>query len=377
MPILERTVGTCPVTEAPCEYMKNPGGCLERVKSFSVCEDFALISGDANRRLVDIVRHNLGMDEYPVYSVGHFKDKELKIKFEQSIRGRNVYIIESGQPEPGEVEAEAQLLVNTARKASAKEITVIWTYYPFARQDRKDESRVPISGATFADNLVNSGMDRMVTVDLHAEQMQGALHRVPWDNLYSSSVIMPRLRKFLEEDLGVNIARHVVFVSPDAGGFKRTKYYADTFGAGIAIINKFRDPNIKDKSRSFGIVGNVRGRVAVLVDDITNTFGTLVDGAEKVMGKGARDAIAVVSHAPLVDDAPGKLADSAIRMMFTTDSIDHRDEVRDHSKIQVCSIAPLITSAICRIQSLRSVDELFDKHIEIASPAQLNLLLRQ
>ncbi|PIP74891.1 MAG: ribose-phosphate pyrophosphokinase, partial [Candidatus Levybacteria bacterium CG22_combo_CG10-13_8_21_14_all_35_11] len=260
------------------------------------------------------------------------------------------YIIQSGQPNPNDRVIETALMVDAADRASAKEITVIFSYFPYSRKDRKDESRVPISAAVMAKTLKNCGAKRILTIDLHAEQEQGFVDG-PWDNLYSSYVLIPKIKEYVDNS--------VVVASPDAGGVPRVNFYAKMLRTtDIAVVPKIRNPQEGNVATSLGVLGNVKDRNVLLVDDIIDSAGTLVKAAVKLKTAGARSIIVAAPHALFSGKALENIANSPIEKILTTNSIEQKEKVLENPLVEVVSIAPLITSAICRVQSARSLDQL-------------------
>ncbi len=247
---------------------------------------------------------------------------------------------------------EVFLMADAARRASAEEVTVVLPYFPYARQDRKDQPRVSISASLLANLLAASGADRIVTVDIHAEQAQGYI-LVPWDNLYASYALVPTLQKLNMENLAV--------VSPDMGGVKRATAYAKLLGtSNIAVVYKERDVQPNSASRALFSIGDVDGKDLIITDDIIASGTTLVDAAIMLKQKGAGRIVAAAAHGLFLGNALQNLSDSPIEAVYVTDSIAHRQEVIDHSQIHVVTIAPLLAEAIRRIHTGEGLSNLLD-----------------
>lgn len=342
----ERKAGICPQTEKECKYKKDVRRCPEL--DFEYCKDFAVISGSVNKPLVQEVASILE-STIPVATT-MFPDNETSVKIPESVRGKNVFIIQSGQPNPNDRIVEAALMIDAADRASAKEITVMFTYFPYSRKDRKDESRVPISSAVMASILKEAGARRILTIDLHAEQEEGFVTG-PWDNLYASYVLVPKIKDYINTE--------GIVASPDAGGVPRANFYAKKLGCDrIAVAPKIRNPQNGNEATSLGVIGDVKDRDVLLVDDIIDSAGTLAKAAKNLKAAGAKSIVVAAPHGLFSGNAIKNISDSPIDKLYVTNTIEQKKEVLDCPKIEVVSIAPLIASAICRIQSARSLDQL-------------------
>jgi len=308
----QREVGICPQTEDACNFREGIKDCPNLDPVY--CRDFAIISGSANLPLVQEIAQILKTSIPSATKM--FADGETDVKIPNSVRGKNVYIIQSGQPDPNTRKTETEFMVDAADRASAKEITVIYTYFPYSRKDRKDEPRVPIGAGVVAGNLKDCGMKRIVTFDLHAEQEQGFV-RGPWDNLYTSYVLIPELKKYVDDN--------VVVASPDAGGVRRANFYAEMLGShDIAVAPKIRDPKNGNEAKSIGILGNVNGKNILLVDDIIDSAGTLAKAAVNLKASGAKSIIVAAPHGLFSGKALENITNSPIDLVFTTNSIEQR-----------------------------------------------------
>jgi ribose-phosphate pyrophosphokinase len=273
-----------------------------------------------------------------------FSDGEFKPSFEQNIRGNAVYIVQSTFP-PADHLMELLMLIDAARRASAKHIIAIVPYFGYARQDRKDMPRVPITAKLVANLLVAAGLERLVTMDLHADQIQGFFD-IPVDHLYASSVFVPIIR-----ELGLD---NITFASPDAGGTKRAASYAKAFDTDFVMCYKQRSkPN---EIARMTLIGNVKDRNVLLLDDMIDTAGTITKAAELIKNEGAKSVMAFASHAVLSGNAYERIENSNFDKVFLTDSIPLKQQ---SSKIQVVPTAKLFAEVIRKIQNCESVSSLF------------------
>ena len=273
-----------------------------------------------------------------------FSDGEFKPSFEQNVRGHSVYIVQSTFP-PADNLLELLMFIDAARRASAKQIIAIMPYFGYARQDRKDQPRVPITAKLIANILIASGVDRIVTMDLHADQIQGFFD-IPVDHLYASSVFVPIIKNLGLEDF--------TFASPDAGGTKRAASYAKAFGTDFVMCYKQRSkPNEIEK---MALIGNVRGRNVLLLDDMIDTGGTITKAAKLIKAKGAKSVMAFASHAVLSGEAYKHIEKSVFDKIYLTDSIPLKKESK---KIEIVSTAKLFAEVIDKIQNCESVSSLF------------------
>jgi len=309
----------------------------------SIC----VLAGNSNRNLVEkicaILQIKMGDGE-----VKRFSDGETSVDIHESIRGRDIFIVQSTCSPVNEHLMELLVMVDAVRRASAKRITAVIPYFGYARQDRKASPRTPITAKLIANLLTMAGANRVLTMDLHAGQIQGFFD-IPVDNLYAKPVFLHYIReKFIN---------NLCFVSPDAGGVERARAYAKPLKADLAIIDKKRER--ANESNVMHIIGDVEGKTCVIVDDIVDTAGTLANGAVALMDSGAKRIVACISHPVLSGPAISRLMGSPIEELVVTDSIPLKDDARTCSKITVLSIAPLLGEAIKRIYSESSVSELF------------------
>jgi len=279
--------------------------------------------------------------------VKNFSDGEINVEIDESVRGMDVFAIQSICDPVNNNLMELLILIDAVKRASARRITAVLPYYGYARQDRKVSPRAPISAKLVADLITTAGASRILAVDLHAGQIQGFFN-IPVDHLFAAPVILDYLKK---------IKNDVVIVSPDAGGVERARAYAKRLNASLAIIDKRRDsPNV---AQVMNIIGDVSGMTAVLVDDMVDTGGTLVRGAYALMEKGAKEVHACCTHPVLSGRAIEVIMDSPIEEMIVTDTIPLKSEAKTCPKIKILSISSLLAEAIRRIYEDESVSDLF------------------
>ena len=280
-------------------------------------------------------------------SVSSFPDGETYVKINDNIRGRDVFIIQPTCPPTNQNLMELLILVDAARRASAARITSVIPFFGYARQDRKDQPRVPITAKLVANLLVAAGVNRVLTMDLHAQQLQGFFD-IPVDHLHARPVMVEYLHKLAIGNL--------VVVSPDVGGVKMASAYAQAVGAGLAIVVKKRTS--ASETEASHIIGDVSGKNVLIVDDLTETAGTLTSAAKMLRKHGALDIYAGVTHAVLTDLAVERLKDSEIKELITTDSVPVRPT--SEQRVKVLSVAELLGEGIRRIHDDESVSSLFE-----------------
>jgi ribose-phosphate pyrophosphokinase len=306
-----------------------------------------IFSGNSNRVLAEeicqCIKTPLGEA-----AVTSFPDGETFVKINENIRGQDVYIIQSTCPPTNQHLMELLIMIDAARRASAQRITAVIPFYGYARQDRKDQPRVPITAKLVANLLVASGANRILTMDLHSQQIQGFFD-IPVDHLYASPVFFNYFRQQKNKNL--------VVCSPDVGGMKMAAAYADVLGAGLGLVAKKRKS--ATTVEAINLVGEVKDCDVLLVDDITETAGTLTAAAKILKENGARRITAAVSHCILNEIAFQRLASGAIDELITTNSVPHSLQVNRQLPITVLSIAPLLGEANLRINSNESVTSLF------------------
>ena len=304
-----------------------------------------IFSGNANRPLAERICAYLKQPLGDV-SISRFPDGEIFVKIMDNIRGKDVFIVQPTCCPPNDSIMELLIMIDACRRASAARITAVIPFYGYARQDRKDQPRVPITAKLVANLLVASGVSRLLTMDLHAQQIQGFFD-IPVDHLFAAPVIVKSLREKKIPNL--------VVVSPDPGGLKMAYAYSNMLGAGLAIVAKQR----KSASvvEAINLVGDVEGCNAVMVDDLTTTAGTLCEGARLLKERGAKSIIAAVSHCLITEQGIERLKKSAIQELITTDSVPSRDW--NGFPVKILSVADLLGEAIARIHSDESVTSLF------------------
>lgn len=310
--------------------------------------DLKILTGTSNAPLAQAICEHLGCQLTPALCE-QFSDGESRIEISSSVRGDDVFVI---QPTCAPVNFNLMqlcLMIDALKRASAGRITAVIPYYGYARQDRKVSPRAPISAKLVADFLSTAGANRVVTVDLHAGQIQGFFD-CPVDNLFASRVL-------LEPIINMGIKDEVVVVSPDAGGVERARAYAKRIDASLAIIDKRRDrPN---QASATHVIGDVDGKIAVLVDDIIDTAGTISAAADVLLREGAREVYACATHGVLSGPAIERLNNSVFSKVIVTDTIPTGDKVTGCPKLQVVSIASLLAKSIHNIHTGSSVSVLF------------------
>ncbi len=305
-----------------------------------------VFSGTANEPLARAICQSIGI-ELGKCTIQPFPDGESFVKIEENVRGEDVFIIQPTSPPTNHNLMELFIMIDAVRRASADRITAVMPFYGYARQDRKDQPRVPITAKLVANLLVAAGANRMLAMDLHAQQIQGFFD-IPVDHLYAAPVMYEYLRKKELKDL--------VVVSPDVGGLKMAHAYSQTLGSGLAIVAKRRKS--ATEVESMAVIGEIRGKNALLVDDLTETAGTLTSAAKLLKRKGAKKIWACVSHAILNDVGIERLRKSAIDELITTDTV-LRPAISSVS-ITTLSVAGLLGEAIKRIHNNSSVNSLFE-----------------
>ncbi len=295
------------------------------------------------REICDFLRIPLGKAKISLFS-----DSEISVEIHESVRGMQVFIIQSTCPPVNNNLMELLVMIDALKRASAEEITAVIPYYGYARQDRKVFPRAPISAKLVADLLEKAGAHRVISMELHAGQIQGFFN-IPVDHLYSSPVTIDYLKK--------KFGRDAVIVSPDAGGVERARAYAQRLEMGLAIIDKRRPgPNV---AQVMNIIGDVQGQNTVILDDMVDTAGTLVKAADALLENGARAVYAASTHAVLSGEAVPRIMKSAIKELVVTNTIPLSDAARNSGKVTVLSVSHLLGEAIKRVYQRGSVSELF------------------
>lgn len=279
-----------------------------------------------------------------------FSDGEIFVKINESVRGYDVFVIQSTCPPVNSNLMELLIMIDALKRASASNITAVIPYYGYARQDRKVSPRTPITSKLVADLITVSGADRVISMDLHAGQIQGFFD-VPFDHLYASPVII----HYIQEHLGEG--DNLVIVSSDAGGVERARAYAKRLNAGLAIVDKRR--LVPNHAQAMNLIGEVDQKIAIVVDDLIDTAGTLTEAAQLLLDKGAARVFACATHAVFSGPAYERISKSPFEEIIVTNSIPLKDEFGTHNKIRVLSIAPLLGEAIKRVHNRESVSDLF------------------
>ncbi len=315
----------------------------QRTATSNLC----LMTGNANPELAKKIAEHIGVDLCETF-VGRFNNGETQVMISESIRGKDIFIVQpTGQPVNDNL-MDLLIMADACKRASAHSITAVVPYYAYARQDRKTRGREPISAKLVANLMVAAGMTRVVTVDLHAAQIQGFFD-IPVDHLAAA----PVMASYLEMQ---NFGDELVVVSPDLGGVTRARTLADFLKAPIAIIEK-RRPR-PGEAEVMNIIGDIKGKITLMIDDIVDTAGSLCEGAKALKRLGAKSVWAACSHAVLSKNAVEKINASEIEKLVITDTIPLPPE-KQSEKIVVLSMAPSIGDVILRIQSHRSVSQLF------------------
>lgn len=306
-----------------------------------------LIAGNANRPLAEEVSQHLGIPLCNA-TISSFSDGEISVRINENIRGSDVFVIQPTCAPVNHNIMELLLIIDALKRASAGRVTAVIPYYGYGRQDRKVQPRVPISSKLVADLLTAAGANRVLTVDLHAGQIQGFFN-IPVDHLYSSPVLHEYLKKREFKDL--------VVVSPDAGGVERARAFAKRLSASLAIIDKRREK--ANVSEVMNVIGSVAGRDALILDDLIDTAGTVVQAAAALKEKGANRVLATCAHAVLSGSAIDRINGSAIEELIVTNTIALDSKKEMCAKLTVLSIAPLLAEAIKRIHEESSISSLF------------------
>jgi ribose-phosphate pyrophosphokinase len=311
-----------------------------------------IFSGNSNLDLAMGISESLNMPLGKAY-VKRFSDGEINVEINESVRGKRVFIIQSTCEPANENIMELLIMIDAFKRASAYSITAVIPYYGYARQDRKVAPRAPISAKLVSDLLQVAGIDRLLTVDLHAGQIQGFFD-IPVDHLYG----LPVMISYIKSNVIEKYKEEVVIVSPDAGGVERARSYAKKINAGLAIVDKRRDrPN---QSKALHVIGDVNNKIAVIVDDIVDTAGTLCNSSDALLKNGAKKVYACITHPVLSGPAIERLENSSLEKLIVADTIPLSDAAKKCSKIVVLSVASLLAEAIKRIYHDDSVSSLFE-----------------
>ena len=311
--------------------------------------DWVILSGGSNRPLAEKICQKLGKPLGQI-EIQRFSDGEVFVEVGENVRGRDVYLIQSTCRPVNDSLMELLIIIDTLKRASAKEITAVVPYYGYARQDRKVAPRTPISAKLVADLFATAGATRVVSMDLHAGQIQGFFD-IPFDNLFASPVILEYVKKEMKGKT------NIVFVSPDAGGVERARAYAKRLDASVAMIDKRRTG--VNVAKAMNIVGDVQGKIAIILDDMIDTAGTLTEAANAVLDAGSTQVYAAATHAVLSGPAVDRISKSRIEQVILTDTIPLQPQAKECKKIVQLSVADLLAEAIYRIHNYDSVSSLF------------------
>lgn len=308
-----------------------------------------LLSGNSNRPLAEAIGSYLNLPLTKA-SVRRFADMEVFVEIEENVRGEDVFVIQSTSYPANDHLMELLICIDALNRASARRITAVIPYFGYARQDRKPGPRTPISAKLVANLITTAGADRVLTLDLHAGQIQGFFD-IPTDNLFAAPVLV----RDIKEQFG---DKPLVIVSPDVGGVVRARAVAKRVNADLAIVDKRRER--AGESEVMNIIGDVKGRICIMVDDIVDSAGTLCNAAGSLKDKGAEAVYAYVTHGVLSGGAVARVRDSALESLVITESIAPTEAVQNAPNIRTVSIAPLMGEAVRRISEEKSVSTLFD-----------------
>ena len=316
----------------------------------SMENEILVLSGTANPKLAEDVVKNMNL-KLGDMEIRRFADGEVFVQVGESVRNKDVYVIQpTGRPSSNENWMELYCIIDALKRASAKRITAVITYYGYSRQDRKNEPRVPITAKLVANLLTESGVGRVLSLDLHAAQIQGFFD-IPVDHMQSKNIFLEKIRK----DLDIS---NSIIVSPDIGGIGRARLIAKALKLDIAIIDKRRDR--ANECEVMNIIGDVKGKDAIIIDDIIDTGGTLIKSINALKQSGMRKIFVFITHAVCSGDVYERINASEIEKLYITDSLKVINE-RLGNKIEVISVAPAIADAIRHIHTEMSISVLFDK----------------
>ena len=308
-----------------------------------------ILTGTSNPRLSKEISKRLKLKLINT-NIKRFADGEIYIEINENIRGNSVFVIQSTSTPANDNIMELLLCIDALRRSSAKNITAVIPYFGYARQDRKVAPRTSISAKVVSNLITNAGASRIVTVDLHAGQIQGFFD-IPVDNLFTTPMFARYIKKKFK-------TKNLVCVSPDVGGVQRTRGLATKIKADLAIIDK-RRPR-PGQSKVMNLIGNVKGKTCIIVDDIIDSGGTIVNAVEALKKEGAVDVYVFITHAVLSGDAILKIKKSKIKKLIITDTIDNSKKIKNNDKIEILSISSLMSEAIKRISNSTSVSDLFN-----------------
>ena len=307
-----------------------------------------LLSGTANQNLSNKIAKTLKL-KLVNSNIRRFADGEIYVEINENIRGNSVFVIQSTATPANDNLMELLICIDALRRSSVKNITAVIPYFGYARQDRKVVSRTAISAKLVSNLITNSGAKRILNVDLHAGQIQGFFD-IPVDNLFTTPIFARHIKKNIKKN-------NLICVAPDVGGVERARSLGRRINAGIAIVDKRR--SAPGKSEVMNVVGNVNNKICIIVDDIIDSGGTIVNAVKALKNKGAKDVYVYITHAVLSGSAVEKINKSSIKKLIVTDTIDNLDKIKKTPKIVTLSISNLMAEAIKRISNSTSVSDLF------------------
>jgi ribose-phosphate pyrophosphokinase len=319
------------------------------VKNLWIRHVMKLLAGNSNLPLAKAIGAYLKLP-FTKAVVRRFADMEVFVEIQENVRGEDMFVIQSTSFPANDNLMELLVIIDALKRASARRITAVMPYFGYARQDRKVGPRTPISAKLVANLIAGAGANRVLTVDLHAGQIQGFFD-IPADNLYAEPVMAKDIKDYVNSD-------NLMIISPDVGGVVRARALAKRLGADLAIVDKRREQ--AGQSEVMNIIGEVKGRTCLLIDDIVDSGGTICNAADALIGQGAKDVYAYATHGVLSGGAVARIRDSKLKSLVTTDSIDATEEIRKCPNIRRITIAPLIAEAIGRISQEQSVSSLFN-----------------
>jgi len=307
-----------------------------------------LLTGNSNKPLSKKIAKYL-KSKLINSSIRKFSDGEIYIEINENIRGNSIYIIQSISSPANDNLMELLLCIDALKRSSAKNITAVIPYFGYARQDRKVAPRTSISAKLVSNLITKAGADRVVTVDLHAGQIQGFFD-IPVDNLFSTPIFARHAKKNIK-------AKNIICVAPDVGGTERARALGKTLNIGLAIVDKRRPK--PGQSKVMNVIGNVKDKTCIIVDDIIDSGGTIVNAAKALKDRGAKDVYVYITHGVLTGDAVDKIKKSVIKNLVITDTIDNQEKIKKAKNIEVLPISSLMGEAIKRISNSTSVSDLF------------------
>ena len=307
-----------------------------------------VLSGTSNIKLSRYIAKKLKLKLVNT-NIKRFADGEIYVEINENIRGNSIFVVQSTANPANDNLMELLICIDALRRSSAKNITAVIPYFGYARQDRKVVPRTAISAKLVSNLITNAGANRILSVDLHAGQIQGFFD-IPVDNLFATPIFARHIKKNIKID-------NVICVSPDIGGVERTRALSRRINVGIAIIDKRR--SAPGKTEVMNVIGNIKNKTCVIVDDIIDSGGTIVNAANALKEKGAKEVYVYITHAVLSGNAVEKINKSQIKKLITTDTIDNHKKIKATGKIEIISIAPMMSEAIKRISNSTSVSSLF------------------